>query len=334
MEEALSHRETIPIPCYINFTPPMEMRVKDYYHTEDLNNVLGNYISWLQAVPVIPDGLIGDSYTDCFGVRWANVGATRGYVVEHPLAEPSLKDYEFPEPCPAKRVQELKQSLQTDRDLFKIVKLGDLYERANFLRGMDKLMVDMYLHPDFVDDLFEKLLDFNISVVDRLDGLSIDALSLSDDYGHERGLLISPKLWRRFIKPRLLTLVNEIKEKGFYAFLHSDGDVSAIVPDLIEIGFDAIHPVQPEAMNLAFLKQKYGSSLTFFGGFSTQRTFPLSTPTEISRHVAQTVKTLGKGGGFIISPGICMMEDVPLENAVAFIETVRNNRGVDTEELW
>lgn len=311
----------------------MERRVKEYYRTEDLKDVLGNYVIWLQVVPVIPDGLIGNSYTDCFGVRWANVGATRGYVVEHPLAEPSLEGYEFPEPCSTKRAYELKQSLESNRDLFRIVKIGDLYERANFLRGMDKLMVDMYLRPDFVDDLFEKLLDFNISVVDRLDGLNIDALSLSDDYGHERGLLISPKLWRRLIKPRLIILVNQIKEKGFYAFLHSDGDISAIIPDLIEIGFDAIHPVQPEAMNLLFLKQEYGSSLTFFGGFSTQRTLPFSTPREISRCVARTIETMGKGGGFIISPGICMMEDVPLENAVAFIEAVTNNRGVDAEEF-
>jgi uroporphyrinogen decarboxylase len=325
---ALKHRESTPIPYYLNYTSKIEVKLKQYYQIEDVDKFLGNYIYWTSVVKNIPENVVNGKYVDIFGVRWENVGTTRGMPIVHPLTEASLEGYKFPEPLPQKRFDELGNELSKKQDLFKLVKIGDFYERANFLRGMKNLMIDMYKHPRFVNNLLDEILEYNLSVVNRLQYLEVDGLWLSDDYGYQNGLLISPKLWRHFIKPRLKTLVDRVKNLGFYAFLHSDGDIKEIIPDLIEVKFDAIHPVQPEVIELEWLKTKFGDRLSFFGCFSTQELLPHEPPEIIRDVVQKTMIKMGRGGGFIIAPGIGLLDDTPTENAVAFIDEVMNNKGI------
>lgn len=324
---ALKHRESTPIPYYLNYTSKIEEKLKQYYQTEDIDKFLGNHIYWTSVVKNIPENVVNGKYIDIFGVKWGNVGTTRGMPIFHPLNEANLEGYEFPEPLQQKRLNELRNELANNQDLFKLIKIGDFYERANFLRGMKNLIIDMYKHPKFVNNLLDEILEYNLLVVDRLQHLEVDGLWLSDDYGYQNGLLISPKLWRHFIKPRLKILVNRIKNKGFYTFLHSDGDIKEIIPDLIEVSFDAIHPVQPEVMELELLKNKFGDKLSFFGCFSTQELLPHKSPENIRDIVRKTIKKMGRGGGYIIAPGIGLLDDVPIENAVAFIDEVTNNKG-------
>jgi len=330
VKETLEHQETVPIPYYLNFTPKLEQKLRIHFKTNNLNKFLGNHIHWTSIVKNIPDNIIDGKYTDLFGVRWENVGSTRGIPTYHPLNEPSLQDYNFPEPLPNGKLKELENELSENLELFKLVKIGDLYERANFLRGMTNLIVDMYKHPKFVEDLLDQILQYNLSILTKIQKLNIDGIWLSDDYGHQNGLLISPKLWRHFIKPRLQILFDKIKDVGFYAFLHSDGDIKEIIPDLIELEIDAIHPVQPEIMDLSTLKRKFGNQLTFFGCFSTQETLPYKEPETIKKTVKQVMNIMGRKGGFIISPGIGFLDDVPLENALAFIGEVSNNKGIES----
>lgn len=325
---ALKHQESIPIPYYLNYTSKIEEKLKQYYLTEDIDGFVGNYIYWTSVVKNIPENVVKGRYVDIFGVKWGNVGTTRGMPIVHPLNEASLDGYNFPEPLPQKRLDELGYELSKKQDLFKLVKIGDFYERANFLRGMKNLMIDMYKHPRFVDNLLDEILEYLLSVIDRLQYLDVDGLWLSDDYGYQNGLLISPKLWRHFIKPRLKTLVKKVKNLGFYAFLHSDGDIKGIIPDLIEVEFDAIHPVQPEVIELEWLKNKFGDQLSFFGCFNTQELLPHKSPEIIRDVVQKTIIKMGRGGGFIIAPGIGLLDDVPIENALAFINEVMNNEGI------
>jgi uroporphyrinogen decarboxylase len=330
VKETLEHRETVPIPYYLNFTPNLEQKLMIHFQTDNLNKFLGNHIYWTSVVKNIPENIVDGKYTDIFGVGWKNVGSTRGIPTHHPLTEPNLNGYNFPEPLPDKRLTELENELSENHELFKLVKIGDLYERANFLCGMTNLIVYMYKHPKFVEELLDHILEYNLSVLTKIQKLNIDGIWLSDDYGHQNGLLISPKLWRRFIKPRLQILFGKIKDVGFYTFLHSDGDIKEIIPDLIELKIDAIHPVQPEIMDLSTLKKKFDNQLTFFGCFSTQETLPYKEPETIKKTVKQVINIMGRNGGFIISPGIGFLDDVPLENALAFIDEVTNNRGLES----
>ena len=152
----------------------------------------------------------------------------------------------------------------------------------------------------------------------------MDGIFLSDDYGHQQSLLMSPYHWQEFIKPRLRELFAKIKDAGLFTFLHSCGNVSEIVPDLIQVGLDVLHPVQPEAMDIASLKTEYGDKLAFYGGISTQKTLPRGTPEEVEDEVRQTAQFMAEGGGYILAPGITLQHDIPLENILAFIKAARN----------
>ena len=318
--EALNHRKTERIPHYINFASLLESKLQEYYKTSNLWCLLDNYILWVSVNPIVPSSLEGNSYTDGFGITWANVGVTRGYVVDHPLKESNLNKCKFPNPCSEQRYMELKKERQENQGLFNLVKIGDLFERAHYLRGLENLMVDMQQNPAFVDELFERLTAFLLEVLERITPLGFDGISLSDDYGYQGGLMMSPAHWRRYIKPHLSILFSEVKEKGLYVFLHCDGNVEEIIPDLIEVGVDALHPVQSEVMDVFKLKREYGNYLTLFGGIGVQEMLPFDKPEKIKSHVKSTANILNQNGGFILCPGIGMLEDTPVENAAAFIE--------------
>jgi hypothetical protein len=104
--------------------------------------------------------------------------------------------------------------------------------------------------------------------------------------------------------------------------VHSDGDVSDLVPDLIEIGVQILNPVQPEAMNVLEIKRIYGREICLNGGISTQLTLPLGTPQEVEREVISCLRILGERGGYVAGPAKAIMGDVPLANAVALIDTL------------
>ncbi|HOL66094.1 MAG TPA: uroporphyrinogen decarboxylase family protein [bacterium] len=194
------------------------------------------------------------------------------------------------------------------------------------MRGMEELLTDLMLHPDFVQALLDKLTDYLLQTAEIiLKNFRFEAVAISDDYPTQHGLLISPHQWRRFIKPRLARIYKLIRKEGRFVMHHSDGDIREIIPDLIEIGCDVLHPVQPECMDIFFLKKRYGQRLTFFGGVSTQDTLVKASPGQVVEEVRRLKKVMGCGGGYILSNGITLQADVPDENLLALIETALKN---------
>lgn len=330
VKEAIAHHEVFPVPYHLSLDPPLANKLMKYFHTNDLLRSLGDYIFYTTVVPTgggcgsPPKGIVNGAYTDIFGVRWEGVGDTRGHAKKHPLKKPSLKGYSFPEPCPPETLERIKKEIELYNDLYILVKLGDLFERSSFLRGMPELLVDMYRNPAFVDELFQGITEYNLGVIDRLASLDIDGLWLSDDYGSQTSILMSPRHWRRFIKPHLQAIIQRVHEKGFHFILHSDGAIADLIPEIIEIGADVIHPIQSECMDVIDIKRRYGDKFTIFGGIGSQSTLLTETPDKIGRHVRSICKKLRKGGGFILCPGIQIMHDVPFENVLAFIDAAMN----------
>jgi len=120
----------------------------------------------------------------------------------------------------------------------------------------------------------------------------------------QTGMLISPKLWRKFLKPRYDYLFQEWKKlnKNIIFAFHSDGYVEPIIPDLVEIGLDILNPVQPGTMNDCYLKKEFGKKLSFWGGINVQKTIPFGSPKDVIDEVKDRINIFGEGGGFIISP--------------------------------
>jgi uroporphyrinogen decarboxylase len=325
--EAIRLRQTPSVPYHMDFTPPVRRMLEEYYDTEDVDRAVGNYILWLSWHPSLDfrgRRFAGRLVQDEFGVIWNDLPENRGYVEHHPLDKPDLSGYEFPDPYGHGRFDGLKGRVEAHSDLFLLAWVGDLFERAHFLRGLTDLLADLHLNPLFVHDLLDNILKFLLGNVSQLVALGVDGIFLSDDYGHQHSLLMSPDHWREFIKPRLRELFARIRSEGLFTFLHSCGNISEIIPDLIEVGLDVLHPVQPEAMDITSLKAKYGDKLAFYGGISTQRTLPRGTPEEVEEEVRRTVKFMAKGGGYILAPGITLQHDVPLENILAFIRAAQN----------
>ena len=152
----------------------------------------------------------------------------------------------------------------------------------------------------------------------------IDGVFVGDDFGTQQGLLISPEMWRKYVKTRYKKLISVIKSYGLKYCHHSCGGIRPIIPDLIEIGIDVLHPIQPLAagMNNKELSREFGKELTFYGGIDEQRTLPNGSPEDVKREVRERINTLGKYGGYIVAPSHAFQPDTPMENVIAVYEEV------------
>ncbi len=149
----------------------------------------------------------------------------------------------------------------------------------------------------------------------------------TDDYfGTQRGLVMSPEIWRRFFKKRYKRIWGIYKEKNLSVFHHSCGNLEGIIPDLIEIGLDVLSPIQPEAMDTQALSEKFGRHLTFFGGISTQKTLPFGTPEDVRPEIIDRIRVLGRHHGYIISPSHEVTSDCTDKNFLMLLSTLDDCR--------
>lgn len=268
-----------------------------------------------------------DCVRDHFGVVWdrsidKDIGVVRGQV----LPEPSLANYDFPDPL-APRVFEGMDRLVGDRERFRVFSIGfSLYERAWTLRGMAELMMDFIDHPAFVHVLLDTLADYNIAQVKQAVKWDIDAVYFGDDWGQQSSLQMGPATWRTFIEPRVRRMYAAVKDAGKYVMIHSCGDVDELFDDLIDAGLDCFNPFQPEVMDVDALLARYRGRLTFHGGLSTQRTLPYGSEADV-RAATRHLLDQGREGNYIFAPAHAVEGDVPLENMLAFLDELKQQPG-------
>lgn len=205
-----------------------------------------------------------------------------------------------------------------------------LFCRVCGLMGMEEAMVAMVTRPAVFEAVLEGVFGATYEYCRRLLDACGDAMPifcLGDDFATQRGMMISPESWRRFLKPRFAELFAVGRSRGKFVWFHSCGDISAILPDLIEIGVDVWETVQLHALPMSAqeLKREYGRDLTFFGGINTQN-LPHSSPAEVADEVRRRIEQLGAGGGYICGPDHHLKPDVGAPVAVALFEAARNFR--------
>ncbi len=266
----------------------------------------------------------GSTIRDEFGVVWSTSEIDRGSPVVPCLSLPDISPYNFPDPAQEYRFDGLGEWCSRHRDQYTIIWVGDLWERATFMRGMQALLLDVAAAPGTVQRLLEGIRGYILETMEILfDRFQFDGIAVSDDYGTQQGMIISPEAWRTLIKPSLARIYAFARQRGRTVFHHSCGHIVPIIPDLIEIGLDILHPIQPEAMDVFALKREFGKDLTFCGGLGTQQLLPHGTPAEIRREIRRLKLKLGRNGGYILEPGITVQADVPKENLTAMIEEAR-----------
>ncbi len=196
------------------------------------------------------------------------------------------------------------------------------FEMCGLQRGLEKLLLDMMINKEFARALFDHQIEMRIFKAQRFVEAGVDILALGDDVGTQKGLIMSPSMWREWIKPRLAKVIKAARDikKDILVYFHSDGNIEEIIPDLIEIGIDVLNPIQPEAMEPAKLKEKWGDRVAFWGTLSVQKTFPFGSPEDVEAEVAERIETVGRSGGLVIGPSHVLGPEVSWENIIAFFE--------------
>lgn len=206
-----------------------------------------------------------------------------------------------------------------------------LFEMAQRLRGMEEFLMDLAASPAEAAHLLDRVLEVKLAYWRAALGALgdvVDVVAEGDDYGTQQSLLVSPATFRTLFKPRLAALVREMKRGApeAFVFFHSCGSVRRILPDLIEIGVEALNPVQTTAVGMepGELKREFGRDIAFWGGgVDTQGVLPHGTPTEVAEDVRRHIDTLAEGGGYVFGTVHNIQADVPAENVVALVEALR-----------
>ena len=200
-----------------------------------------------------------------------------------------------------------------------------LFCRVCSLAGMETALVWMIDEPNLFEAMLEAVFERTFALCEgylQHCGEHLDILCLGDDFASQRGMVFAPDLWRKYLKPYYARLFELGKAAGKFVWFHSCGDITAVLPDLIDIGMDVWETVQLHTLPMSSeaLKREYGDHITFFGGVNTQR-LPFLSPDEVSDEVKRCIDVLGKGGGYICGPDHHIKPDVSAENAVALFET-------------
>lgn len=201
---------------------------------------------------------------------------------------------------------------------------GGIYERSYHILGWEELMTHIASSPLIVEEIFDKVLEYKIKVAKKTVDIGFKIGHTGDDFGTQCGGFFSDKMFKASIMPRLKKLFEVFIKGGLPVMMHSCGNITQYIPDLIDIGLNILEPCQP-CMDLKFLKKEYGKDLIFYGGINTQ-TLPYMSEPETRKMVKETIWTLGKEGGYIIAPAQEIMNDVPIENIKALVETIREER--------
>ena len=204
---------------------------------------------------------------------------------------------------------------------------GCLFEQAWYLRGMEKLLVDFYFNKKFAGYLLDKITELNCIAVTKLISCGIDVFYTGDDVSTQQDLMMSIDMWRKWIKNRTKIPIDKIKKIKSDALIlyHSDGNNYKILGDLIEIGCDVLHPIQPECMDVIKVHKEYGKDVAFWGTIGTQKLMPFGTPKEVKNEVRRIIHEFDAfNGGLIIAPTHYLEPDVPWENIIAFFNTVED----------
>jgi uroporphyrinogen decarboxylase len=269
-------------------------------------------------------------------------------IVQVPLGGPELsgQDIErhpWPNMADPQRIGGLREQAERYRAAGYGVVLKDpfagIFEMAQRIVGVENCLVMMAADKKLAGALFDKLLELKLSfwemalpqLADPSAGSGqavVDVVTQADDYGTQTSQFISPRMFRKQLKPRLKILFERIKQLAPNAkrFFHSCGNVRPLLPDFIEIGVEILNPVHIRAngMEPAALKREFGDELVFWGGgVDTQGVLPSGTPQEVKDDVRRNIEALAPGGGFVFNTVHNIQADVPPQNIIAMWEALQ-----------
>ncbi len=331
------------VPFGLSFTPPMYEMFVEKTGAEDPAeywdfDVRGTYFrsptekADYVASGYLPGDLPAGAWIDEWGI--GNVPGSMFHFAKmvHPLQNAQtvaeILDYPLPDFSRAECWQPIESDVAAYQARGYAVAGGlemTIFEVSWYLRGMEALMSDMLQNPEMAAALLDRITALRVFQARKFAQLGVDVLSLGDDIAMQTGMMISPRMWRKWLKPRLAEVIGAAREANpdILVQYHTDGDCRAVIPELIEVGVDILNPIQPECMDPVEIKKTYGDRLSFSGTIGTQTTMPHGTPAQVRAAVKAMIATVGAGGGLYLAPTHVIEPDVPWENVLAFVEAAR-----------
>jgi uroporphyrinogen decarboxylase len=321
------------IPWQFDLTVSVKEKLRAYYGA-DWQAALGDHIVFANPVqpPVGDDTALPAGVTrNEFGVLWRRSARDYavgdwGELVDYPLKAPSLDGYPFPDGNLPGRWGGLPAIRAAHPDDFVVAGSYGLFENGWALCGFENYLSYTAGEPAFVEALTERLADFSCAVTAQLAGLGADAIRFGDDWGFQSSLMLRPELWRKLYKQPYRRIYAAAHAAGLIVSIHSCGNITALLPDLIDIGVQVVHPLQPEAMDVSFCRREYGKDLTFWGGLGSQSTLPNGTPDDVRREVRDRLQ-LFHDGGYILAPAGAAPAETPAENIAAIVAVANAQLG-------
>ena len=268
-------------------------------------------------------------WVDEWGVIWTNRDFPR--VSGHPLEAgwDLFPGYKLPDPHAAGRYDSAREVIARYPDRYRLGYVWfTFFERLWFLRGFNNMLMDTYDYPEEFTQLQNRIVEFNVASIEEQLRLGIDGIFFSDDWGSQDDLLIRPDDWRKWYKPQYKRMFDAVHAGGARVWMHLCGNVTAIIPDLIEVGLDVLNPIQAQAMDIDALAAQFGGRLCFYGGADVQHTLPHGTAADVEDEVRHLIHIFGRySGGYIGSTSHTILPDTPPENIVALFRAFRNYSG-------
>jgi len=353
---ALSHEIPDRTPTDGWFHPEIQDRLKEYFHTDDWGEVLrelgiegwagcGLSIAFPEFEKKATErpgtgrrwgkGIWLDerTYEDAWGVRH-RIGEGDWYEewISGPLVEArtpeDVEKADIPGPDRIVEPENYKEKVESlkKQELFVRAGIPNPYKRAWLLRGMENVLADYLINRDLLEALYDRLYALYGEMAKRMAAAGVDMITVTGDIAMQDRIVMGPDAWREVDKPRLARLIEECRavSPDVFFFIHSDGDVTDLMDDIVEIGFNVINPVQPECMDPVEVKKRYGDRITIHGGVSIQKTLPFGSPDEVRREVEDLIRTCGYNGGLVVFPSNVIQPDTPVENVVACFHAARD----------
>jgi len=339
----VEHRRPSRVLYHAGFTEDLRRRVVEHIGTEDV----GGHYGYYQATGLglrRPDGLPPLDYArywegedlpegttiDGNGVAmapahffhfWGYISPLRNArslqeIEDYPLDDLSTFDGSH-------LADQVRQAHEAGR--VAVGGVGHMYETAWQIRGYEQFLVDLMDRPAWAECLLERLAQNNRVKCVAFARAGADLLHCGDDIANQKAMMFAPDVWRRLFHARWAAIWREVKEinPATRIWYHSDGNIEAAVPDLVDAGLDILNPLQPECLDIDAIHRRFGDRLSFDGCIGTQSTMPWGTPDDVRARVKACIDRYGQNGGLMLAPTHVLEPEVPLANIDAFADACR-----------
>lgn len=317
-------------------TPEISQKIMRHFQTEDRYELARKlHIDLAYSVYATYVGPEPPPDHDIFGIRYRTVDYSDGTYREAchaPLAEylsvdEIIENYRWPS-ADWWNTSNVLEQVERFADQPLVVGGSEPMLLYKNLRGEAQAMMDLALHPDIAHYCLEKLFDLAYQQTLRLyealpQGTNPTYTYVAEDLGGQKNLMYSPTHIKEFLFPGMKRMIDLTHQIGAKVFHHDDGNVSKILPDLIELGIDILNPIQwrADGMDRQWLKDTYGDQLVFHGAVDNQHTLPFGTPEDVGNEVIENIAILGRNGGYILAPCHNIQPNTPIDNIIALYET-------------